>query len=671
MSSATSDSLISSLIALAEARDLPEAKQRDRTVAAQAALRAVAGATDPWLLVYDNADDMDIVRPFLPSGGRFVRVLITSRSADWPEWEKFDLDRMEPEEARQMLAEGLEGYRTEAAAALDAIAKRLDYWPLALTAAIGFLRVNKNTRVDEYLAAFDVKRAELLKLGGAYVDVNRPETLSIPAAIGLSTDKLDQDARDMLSVLSFLNPDDLWPEMLAEGAANEVRAPFDDSAFPDFLTRAGGDDAVIRGAMDRLAQFSLVAQKDGQWQMHRLLGEIWRAELEDAAAWGNAAARVVNSVAPIGIGSERNWAQYKRLTEQARALLRAKVRSAAAARLYHQIGGYLLHRGAQAGDVDIAQAAVDILKALEPNSQSLAASLNNLSLFQHQAGDYPAALATLQRVLDIKKELPDIGPHHPSYAVTLNNMAAAHLKMQNFDQAEPLYRQALAIVQTALGEAHPNTIMCLRNLGALYTGWAEHLPEREDLREKEGEFTTQALEGSQQALGPRHQDVAADHNNIAVMYDARGDLERAVEHMRKAAAIRVDVLGAGHDWTVKSVRDYLTLASQSDLPVKEALRKTAAELRAAHGRWGRDKLAELLGRYGIEGDLSPETLTALVQAIKTKMEEMRADGAPDEAIHWLAEEAQSAAFAADMDPALPDSFNAELAKVLQVLQAQG
>ncbi|ADI05243.1 NB-ARC domain-containing protein [Streptomyces bingchenggensis BCW-1] len=35
-----------------------------------------------WLLVFDNAEELDTVRPFFPSGGP-GRILVTSRNAQW------------------------------------------------------------------------------------------------------------------------------------------------------------------------------------------------------------------------------------------------------------------------------------------------------------------------------------------------------------------------------------------------------------------------------------------------------------------------------------------------------------------------------------------------------------------------------------------------------------
>ena len=57
-----------------------------------------------------------------------------------------------------------------------------------------------------------------------------------------------------------------------------------------------------------------------------------------------------------------------------------------------------------------------------------------------------------------------LGDKHPSVAISLNNLAALYDSQGRYTEAEPLYLQALAIAEQALGENHPNTIIFRENL---------------------------------------------------------------------------------------------------------------------------------------------------------------------------------------------------------------
>ena len=61
-----------------------------------------------------------------------------------------------------------------------------------------------------------------------------------------------------------------------------------------------------------------------------------------------------------------------------------------------------------------------------------------------------------------------LGEDHPEYAVSLNNLATLYYNMRGFDEAEPLYLQALEIRKMQLGKEHPAYATSLNNLAQLY-----------------------------------------------------------------------------------------------------------------------------------------------------------------------------------------------------------
>jgi len=57
-----------------------------------------------------------------------------------------------------------------------------------------------------------------------------------------------------------------------------------------------------------------------------------------------------------------------------------------------------------------------------------------------------------------------LGENHPDVATSLNNLAYLYKSQGRYEEAEPLFLQALAIAEQALGENHPNTVTIRENL---------------------------------------------------------------------------------------------------------------------------------------------------------------------------------------------------------------
>jgi tetratricopeptide (TPR) repeat protein len=64
-----------------------------------------------------------------------------------------------------------------------------------------------------------------------------------------------------------------------------------------------------------------------------------------------------------------------------------------------------------------------------------------------------------------------LGLDHPDVADILNNLAAIYRVQGRYDEAEPLYMRALAILESVLDpDHHPDVARCLNNLAVIYQG---------------------------------------------------------------------------------------------------------------------------------------------------------------------------------------------------------
>ena len=80
-------------------------------------------------------------------------------------------------------------------------------------------------------------------------------------------------------------------------------------------------------------------------------------------------------------------------------------------------------------------------------------------------GWYEEAESLYRRALAIRENTH--GAEHPQVAVVINNLAVLCSSQGNRDEAKKLYRQALSIYEKTCGGDHPNAVACRENLEAV------------------------------------------------------------------------------------------------------------------------------------------------------------------------------------------------------------
>jgi CHAT domain-containing protein/Flp pilus assembly protein TadD len=192
-------------------------------------------------------------------------------------------------------------------------------------------------------------------------------------------------------------------------------------------------------------------------------------------------------------------------------------------------------------------------RRLGPEHEYTAAALNSLALALEQLGDYKGAETLLRRSLAISEK--KLGKNHPDTATTLSNLsrvldsqgkfagsdagagsdaaqlaarADAAMRRGQYEEAETLHHQVLAIHEKTLGPMHPTTANSMSNLGRVL-----------DLQGKYAEaekMYRQSLAVREKVLGRDHPDVATNLNNLAkVMQDLGKDQSISVSEARARA----------------------------------------------------------------------------------------------------------------------------------------
>ena len=130
------------------------------------------------------------------------------------------------------------------------------------------------------------------------------------------------------------------------------------------------------------------------------------------------------------------------------------------------------------------------------------------------------------------------GLDHPYVATSLNNLAESLRITGRLGEAEPLHRQALGIWEKALGPGDPQVATGLSNLAQLLQA-TNRLGEAEPLMRG-------ALAIDEHSYGPDHPNVARDLNNLASLLYSTNRLDEAEPLMRRALAIDEQSYGPDH-----------------------------------------------------------------------------------------------------------------------------
>jgi tetratricopeptide (TPR) repeat protein len=525
------ETLLEDLAALATPLGLsvpPDAPPADIAAAVRRALEDNPG----WLLVFDNAESLDVVRDHLPDYGH---VLITSRNRAWRAGAKvIQVDVWSPQEAVTFLLTRTGQSDADGAAAL---AETLGYLPLALEQAGAYMEERAASFV-RYLHLYrDRGSAKLLAQHGP-----RDYAGTVATTWRLSFDqvrKASPAAAELLELCAFLTP-----EAIPEG----LFRPEERSILPPGLRRA--DDEAFDNACGVLCRYSLVQRNDGALTLHRLVQEVVRDGLSPQRLRTRVTAGVllVRTAFPESSDDVRTWGRCARLLPHALTVAdHAEGMAAepeATSWLLDRVATYLWRRAEVTPARRLFERALTIDEAAYgPDHPSVAEHVNNLALVLLDLGDLAGARRGFERALAIHKAT--YGPDHPTVATNINNLALVLKALGHLAEARRDLERALAIDEAAYGPDHPTVARDVNNLARVLHDLGDMAGARRGFE--------RALAIDEAAFGPDHPSVARDVNNLAVVLRNLGELAKARRCAERALAIDEAAFGPDHPFVASTV----------------------------------------------------------------------------------------------------------------------
>ena len=538
---------------------------KERAKAAQDTLRflSTGGFGKPWLLVYDNVDDEEVLEAWTPPA--HVQVLMTSRLAGWgAEVAPVEVVEWELEEAIRYLRDAC-GRGDLAEDELTRIANELGRLPLALSHAAAYLKRKRAVTADIYLAELSRHMKEAPK-GAVY-------KASVFATFQLAIEQAEAEApgaRAVMLLAAHYAPDNIPEELFQQSP----------EIYPPALQPVAASKSRLAEAISALDHLSLIDFDPAErtFSVHRLVQAAASDALERKDAEAKWIAGAVKACAAAYPGSDfQHWQACDRLLPHARTV--ANIASddigPVLARVLDQAGLYLHDRAAHAEALPLFERALAIReRALGPGHPDVAQSLNNLARLYHVQGAYERALLLYERALAIREKT--LGLDDPYVAQSLNNLAELYRALGAYERALPLYERALAIWQKAPGH-DPLVATSLNNLGLLHRALGAY--------ERALPLYERALAIREKTLGLDDPLVAQSLNNLAELYRALGAYERALPLHERSLAISEKALGPYHPHVAQSLNNLAELYYDQGTPERALplYERALAIIEKAHG----------------------------------------------------------------------------------------
>jgi tetratricopeptide (TPR) repeat protein len=534
----TRDSLIASFMAVAEVLRLPVQRDRGQDHIIGAVQRWLNSHRE-WLLIFDNIEDLEVVKSFLPTAHSGAILMTTRLQNVGVLAHTIDLQQWTPEESFQFLLRRARLLRSDASdrslslreiQAIRSIVEIMDGLPLALDQAGAYIEATRCSPLD-YLQLLQSCQVHLLNERDTHAD----HPLSVTRTFTLAFEQIQRNnasAADLLIVCACLAPEAIPEAFFREGA----------TYLGPELKLFAEDPFAFNAAIKALLAYSLL-QRNATTKtitIHCLVQVVLKGHLPEAAlrTW---ATRVIDTMIHL-FPSEETQVNYWSLCEQ---LLSHALACVALSEqwgenvveritLMNRVAAYLSKRTHFAEAESLYQQALHLGKcSLEADHLLIAETLHGLAILFRNQGKYGEAELFYLRALHIREQA--LGGEHPLVAEVLNNLASLLRKQGKYAETEQFYLRALRIRKQGLGAEHPLVAATLMGLANLYFDQGKY---------SEAELLYQRVSRIwEQVLGSEHPQVAAPLNNLAELYREQGKYEQAESLYQRALSIWEQTLG--------------------------------------------------------------------------------------------------------------------------------
>lgn len=529
--------VISGYCAFATAFGLPEASGADQLAAARAA-HAALSARRGTLLILDAAEDLGVVRRWLPEGDG-VHVLLTARSAAVGGLaEPIELEPLEQADAIEFLlrrsritgtAETAGSDEAALAAARD-VAQAAAGFPLALDQAGAYIE-ETGCSLQEYAALWREHSRQLLAERG---QGSLRQDDSLLQAWSLSLQQLEAAspaAAALLRLLAFCHSDAL-PESALSAAGL--------SALP--LVAQLADPLARNTALREALRFAFLRRdaKTRRLTMHRLVQQFIREGMtyELQREWCTHALTLLDGAFPrprfvTWRDCDALAAHVLSLQEHAVNFDLAPPALGHVARLSCELGGYFMQRARYTEAERLIAHALTLRRATPEHITELARALAIDGQLQLVCGRLDKAAERLNEATALLIAQPTV-----ELVSVFDLLGKLELARNNFDAAEGWLGKAQVAAEAASAQRSSEAAQCINDLGAVRFRRGDYAGARTAFE--------QAAALRREVLPPEHPSVAQSLNNLAVVCMRLNERAAARMNYLEALRLREAALGSHH-----------------------------------------------------------------------------------------------------------------------------
>src|SRR6266702_608813 len=288
------ESINSDFVTIAHLLNLLEKLEQEQHLIVEAVKRWFK-THDGWLLILDNADDLEMVRGFIPTDGQGYILLTTRAQATRRIARRIEIEEMNVDEGALFLLRRatiidsdapLDTASTTDRTTAREISQAMDGLPLALDQAGAYIE-ETGYGLSDYLKLYKTRQAELLQRRGKLTS-DHPD--SVGTTWSLAFEKVQQAntaAADLLRLCAFLDPNIIQEEIITKGA----------SVLGSVLQRVAADPIKLNDAIGTLLSYSLIRRTpDHTLSIHRLVQVVLKHSMNKSVQrrWAERAVRAVN-----------------------------------------------------------------------------------------------------------------------------------------------------------------------------------------------------------------------------------------------------------------------------------------------------------------------------------------------------------------------------------------
>ena len=523
-----------------------------------------------WVMIIDNADDIDIFLPpapkiqdaedvtaplldFLPQS-RNGSILITSRNRDvafrltGSHKNILGVRPMDKDEAATLLRKKLTFNNTDEQCAVELL-QVLDYMPLAISQAAAFIeqrapRMTISRYLDQVLES-DEARARLLKMdiGDSRRDGKQSNSIMTTWYISFEHIKKDRPtASQLLSLMCF----------------------FDRQSIPDSLLLKGykgfnGDSDDFEQDIHTLISHSLVGftTEGTHFEMHRLVQfstKKWLETHNELERWKQCFIKLINESYPCTaqLPSFKDWAICQTLLPHAQVAVECRPVDPKAQQAWASIlagvGRYARH----VGNFDLAK---DLLTTALQTTEIILGTdhintlfcLEDLAIILHQQGDLRTAEQFARRALGGFERA--LGRDDFDTLYCRSTLSGILMDMDNFDDAEKILRQALESEKVALEKCKEKSQYGAKAIMNTHYKLAE-LFRRQAKLDKAEEMFQKILKEEELILEKNHPLTLQTRRHAAAVLINQGKIDAGVNMYQLELEARKEMQGPEHHDTL-------------------------------------------------------------------------------------------------------------------------